>query len=315
MLLLTIRHLFVPNSSNNHRSKILHHKSLLVLILAIIILTTSTFIIRKSTPSVLGVATNISVSDLLTYTNQKRQEAGFLPLVLNETLSMAASLKAADMFGKDYWAHNAPDGTTPWSFVQNVGYNYIYAGENLAKDFNDSAGVVDAWMGSPSHKENLLSSKYEEIGFAVVNGTLHGSETTLVVQMFGKRYVENVATAAVPAVAARREEVEAIPLPTVTVVPPTPTAIPVREVASLEQVSPSASLVAGIRNKPLINSEILSKRVSVVVLASVIIAFILDMLYIERKKLVRLVGHNGDHILFLAGVLGLLLLFGRGVIL
>src|SRR5207253_1856778 len=111
------------------------------------------------------VATNISTDALLTFTNQKRQDDGIAPLHISSELSSAASAKAADMFAKDYWAHNSPDGTTPWFFFQKVGYNYVYAGENLAKDFDNSEGVINGWMGSPSHRENMLNGKYDEVGF------------------------------------------------------------------------------------------------------------------------------------------------------
>ena len=66
------------------------------------------------------------------------------------------------MIAKNYWAHNAPDGASPWSFFKNVGYRYLYAGENLARDFGDSASVVNAWMNSPTHRDNLLSGRYRK---------------------------------------------------------------------------------------------------------------------------------------------------------
>jgi hypothetical protein len=99
------------------------------------------------------------------------------------------------MFSKDYWAHYAPDGsTTPWEFILGSGYVYKFAGENLAKDFNTSVAVVEAWMASPSHRANLVSGNYVNIGIAVVNGVLLGEETTLVVQMFASPQATAVAT-------------------------------------------------------------------------------------------------------------------------
>ena len=68
------------------------------------------------------------------------------------------------MFSKNYWAHFAPDGSTsPWDFIHQSGYNYIFAGENLAKGFTDANSVVAAWMNSPSHRENILSNKYKDV--------------------------------------------------------------------------------------------------------------------------------------------------------
>ncbi|MFH1648124.1 MAG: CAP domain-containing protein, partial [Patescibacteria group bacterium] len=111
---------------------------------------------------------------------------GLSPLRLNSTLSEAAKQKAYDMFENDYWAHISPDGVEPWDFILGQGYDYIYAGENLAKNFSTSKQVVEGWYNSPTHKSNLLGANYDEIGLAVVNGTLNGYETTLVVQMFGR---------------------------------------------------------------------------------------------------------------------------------
>jgi uncharacterized protein YkwD len=72
----------------------------------------------------------------------------------------------------------SPDGTEPWDFILGEKYDYIYAGENLAKNFSTFDDVVEAWYNSPSHKENLLNKNYTEMGFAIVNGELNGYETT-----------------------------------------------------------------------------------------------------------------------------------------
>ena len=45
---------------------------------------------------------------------------------------------------------------------------------------------MTAWMNSPTHRDNVLRKDFTEVGFAVVDGTLGGEQTTLVVQMFGK---------------------------------------------------------------------------------------------------------------------------------
>ena len=89
------------------------------------------------------------------------------------------------MFNKQYWAHTAPDGKEPWDFMSEAGYSYQVAGENLARDFSTTSAMVAAWMASPTHRANIMNGRYTEIGIAVINGTLEGVETTLVVQMFG----------------------------------------------------------------------------------------------------------------------------------
>lgn len=180
-------HFFTPRHTNNHKAKALHVSSIAIYITILLVVQIFLTGFAKIKPGVLGYASNITVADLLKNTNEKRTAAGDRQLVLNDELSQAAAAKAKDMFTKQYWAHTAPDGTDPWNFILNAGYNYLFAGENLARDFGDSKGVVNAWMNSPSHKENLLNPRYQEVGFAVVNGKYNGYETTLVVQMFGAR--------------------------------------------------------------------------------------------------------------------------------
>ena len=139
------------------------------------------------TAQVLGYATSISIGQLSELTNQERANNGLAPLTLDSRLNSAAAAKASHMFANNYWAHVAPDGTTPWSFIYAAGYNYNVAGENLAKDFNTSSGVVAGWMASPTHRANVINSAYNDVGFAVVNGNLLGSDTTLVVAMYATR--------------------------------------------------------------------------------------------------------------------------------
>src|SRR5450830_1198614 len=153
-------HLFIPQHTNNHRAKALHVDALLVYVLMFALFNLGIRAAHKVAPSVLGYATDINVQQLLAGTNAKRQEAGLGPLTFNSTLSVAAANKAADMFAKNYWAHNSPTGSTPWDFITGAGYHYTVAGENLAKNFSNSQGVVDAWMASPSHRANVLKAGY-----------------------------------------------------------------------------------------------------------------------------------------------------------
>src|SRR3990167_6602799 len=181
-----LKHLLIPHEKNNHRAKLLHNSSLATILSLFLILNFAWYLISALRPDVLGVSYSISESELLELVNKERGQNGRAPLTLNPQLSDAARRKAADMLEKNYWAHFAPDGSTsPWGFIRASGYNYVYAGENLAKGFSDSSSVVAAWMNSQSHRDNMLSQKYQDVGFAVVPGTLNGEETVLIVEMFG----------------------------------------------------------------------------------------------------------------------------------
>lgn len=276
-----LSHLFIPQESNNHRAKILHHEILLVASIFFILGTFFISNVKKNFAEVLGVATNISASDLLKETNEIRKKQGFSELRMNNDLARAALNKAKDMFTKNYWAHNAPDGNTPWFFIKQSGYEYVYAGENLARGFSNSQEIVNAWMASPSHRANMLSSNYEEIGFAVVDGNLIGEDTTLVVEMFGSKNALEGKTFATKGISS----------------------VPVKQV-----------FVQSVEKKPLINNYSFSWSVSLIILSAFIFILLLDMLIIERKKIARFVGHNTDHILFFIGLSILVLIFTKGII-
>lgn len=180
-----LHHLFIPKEKNNYRAKALHHDFLTVYLVLALLITAFLKQLPTHEGNVLGYATDISINKLHDLTNQEREKAGLSPLTYNDKLAQAAQAKANDMFAKNYWAHYGPNNENPWQFILSAGYEYEYAGENLAKNFLFSKGVVDAWMNSPTHKENIVRKEYTDIGFAVVNGMLNGEETTLVVQMFG----------------------------------------------------------------------------------------------------------------------------------
>lgn len=123
---------------------------------------------------------------LVDLTNEDRTERGLHSLEPNKELKKAAQMKANHMVEEGYFAHDAPDGTTPWEWFQRAGYQYRSAGENLAVNFADSEMVEEAWMESPPHRKNILADKFTEIGIATTRGEYKGKETVFVVQMFGK---------------------------------------------------------------------------------------------------------------------------------
>ncbi len=180
------KHHFVPHKERKTRATLLKHGAFYFYSLLFLMFLGFVNVSKNLAPGVLGYASEITIRQLLDNTNQVREREGKKPLILSEKLSKAAEQKAKYMFEKNYWAHTSPEGVEPWTFILDQDYDYSYAGENLARNFYYSREVVDAWMKSPTHKENLLSGNYDEVGFAVVNGVLDGYETTLVVQMFGR---------------------------------------------------------------------------------------------------------------------------------
>lgn len=293
-------HLFTPRHTNNHRPKILHFSGILSCLVFLLIFQLVISFIHVENPTVLGYASNITINDLLNDTNEKRFSFGLAPLVLNQQLNSAAEKKAEDMFSHQYWAHNSPEGKEPWSFITGAGYNYIFAGENLARDFADSGSVVSAWMDSPSHRENLLNERFKEIGFAVVNGKYGDSETTLVVQMFGTK-TEKTPSVAAPEVPSPSPSMEA----TLATAPAT-----VKNTPPLKAVLPASRVI----QKPLVDILALSKVLTAGTALFLIAVLLTDALLVYRRKTVRISGNNLAHIILLGGVLITILFLGRGVI-
>lgn len=130
-------------------------------------------------------ASNISTTELINLANQDREALGLSPVSLDSRLASAAYNKGQDMLAKGYWAHFGPNGESPWQFIIAAGYSYKYAGENLAKDFSNTAAIHQAWMNSPTHRANIVKPEYTNIGLSVVEGTMDGQPTIIVVQMFG----------------------------------------------------------------------------------------------------------------------------------
>mgnify|MGYP000872805523 FL=1 len=119
-------------------------------------------------------------------TNKERLAQDLSELTENELLKDAAQLKANEMAEKGFFSHVGPDGKQPWAYLDEVGYKYAAAGENLAVNFVHSKEVHKAWMNSPTHKANIIQPKFTEIGIATAKGIYKGQEVVFVVQFFAK---------------------------------------------------------------------------------------------------------------------------------
>jgi hypothetical protein len=127
----------------------------------------------------------VSPDAIFNLTNSARTQNGLNTLSMNSQLNTAAQMKAQDMLTNGYFAHTSPSGLNSWYWFKQVNYDYKTAGENLAIDFSDSNSVFNAWMNSPSHRDNILDPDFQEIGISAITGNFNGSTTTVVVQMFG----------------------------------------------------------------------------------------------------------------------------------
>lgn len=292
-----LNHLFKPQASNKYRSNLLHPQSLLVLsfvILAFFSLFNALRFFPSLADKVLGFSSNVDTEGLLSGTNEERQKLNLKPLVLNEELNQAALAKAQDMLDDQYWAHVAPDGKEAWDFIKETKYVYKYAGENLARDFNNNDEVIKAWMESPTHRENIANKDFTQMGLAVVNGNLKGFNTTLVVQLF-----------AIPSsVTLKGSGSSDFLLP--------------KAADSSTSNTQDGGLVAG---KQTFNSEIifsplnLTRAFFLIVVLLIVLTLIYDSLVASNRKYDRLVGQNFAHVALFVTVAFLLVLFKGGVVL
>lgn len=144
-------------------------------------------VVEKSQRGVLSYSTDVNSTNLLNDTNAARTRSGQSELKLNSALNAAAQAKAQDMASRDYWSHISPEGNAPWKFIDEAGYGYQKAGENLAYGFSGSDEVINGWLNSATHKANLLDSTYQDVGFGIVNSPDYQGKgpETVVVALYG----------------------------------------------------------------------------------------------------------------------------------
>jgi hypothetical protein len=188
------------------------------------------------------------------------------------------------MFAKNYWAHQSPDGQSPWFFIKSVDYQYSIAGENLAKDFYDTDSMLKAWMASPTHKDNIIHPKYQEIGIAVVDGVLDGLKTTLVVQHFGTPLVSTLSNS------------------------PSETSAPAP--ALVNNMVLAETDLSAFRLNPTLISKTLGTAMFVLILSVLLI----DGFFTLKNKNKRLTGSSTGHIGFLIIIFTLMLFTRQGTI-
>ena len=184
-LLNAIIHTIVPHEKHKNIPHLLRKEVVTILSVFVVLL----FFVNDNNFKIisgLNLTGAIYPAVLADLTNADRTNDGLHKLDWNPTLEKAAELKANDMVTNSYFAHTSPRGITPWHWLKEANYNFIYAGENLAIDFNESKDVQDALLNSPTHRANLLNQNYTEIGITAVDGTYEGRNTTFVVEFFGK---------------------------------------------------------------------------------------------------------------------------------
>jgi uncharacterized protein YkwD len=128
----------------------------------------------------------LTQAGIIQWSNFQREKYGLPPLKENAKLDSSAEIKVEDMLENQYFAHSSLSGVGVKELAERVGYEFIAIGENLALgNFQNDEALLQAWMDSPGHRENILNIQYQEIGVAVIKGVFKGQTTWLAVQHFG----------------------------------------------------------------------------------------------------------------------------------
>ena len=249
-IFLWLKKYFIPHRENAYKPHFLRHESMLFFFLLIIIVELGfliqVFIIFDKT----GFLASVLPGVLTSLTNEEREENNAAPLLENELLALAAKLKAEDMAREGYFAHTSPDGKTPWYWLNQVGYKYALAGENLAVNFFESDEVAQAWMDSPTHRANIVKKDYTEIGIGVATGKYEGKNTVFVAQFFGTP-IKTIAVVQTPAPPVSPLQTPTTP-PASTPTPSSPTPIETPPESPGIAIAPVETQVLGEEvNKPI----------------------------------------------------------------
>lgn len=122
------------------------------------------------------------VEQMVDAVNAERSEAGLDPLTVSDQIMQAAQTRAEEL--PTYFSHARPDGTDCFTALTEAGYSYTAARENIAAGQADVASVMESWMNSSGHRENILATDVTEIGVGAVDTTGAQYENYWV-QMFG----------------------------------------------------------------------------------------------------------------------------------
>jgi len=291
---------FFPHRRNNHRPNLFSALSVAALIIAVLIFEAGFLLQTKFIFLKTDFLASVLPGALIALTNQDRAAHGVPQVTENPLLSTAAQAAAEDMAAKGYFAHVSPEGRTPWSWLDQVGYYYSYAGENLAVNFTDSENVQTAWMASPTHRANIVKPQYTEVGFGTATGNYEGRETTFVVEFFATPSARKSAPAAVAVVRPSSN--------TVTVsTPPAPAQVLGSETAAIAPIEPPVQAAAPARESWL--ASLLASPVNTILaifsilLAVIAISFMLSVLVRGRVQHPSVIFGGAFLLIFVTGAM------------
>jgi len=82
----------------------------------------------------------------------------------NTKLEQAGLNHSQDMLDNDFFEHTSSDGRNLTDRLNEVGYNYSYAGENIAYGYTTENAVINGWLNSQGHCANIMNPNFTEMG-------------------------------------------------------------------------------------------------------------------------------------------------------
>jgi len=169
--------LIFPNHKNGYKAHLIKVPALIFFAIFLVLFNLTS----KSSISAQDYTKIINAENLTLEHNKVRTQNNLFSLKLNPILSASAQNKAQKMLETNCWSHYCPPGKDPWDFFDESGYIYVYAGENLAEGFNSLEVLMNAWMNSKTHRDNILKSEFQEVGFGLVSGDYQNKNSNLIV--------------------------------------------------------------------------------------------------------------------------------------
>ncbi|WP_280772310.1 CAP domain-containing protein [Salipaludibacillus daqingensis] len=110
-------------------------------------------------------------AEVVRLVNEERANHGLDPLANSSEVQNVAQAKSKDMIDKNYFSHTSPTYGSPFDMLDKYGVEYRTAGENIAQGQRSPEAVVNAWMNSQGHRENILNANFSNIGIGHYENT------------------------------------------------------------------------------------------------------------------------------------------------
>ena len=118
--------------------------------------------------------TERQIDTLLREVNMQRALKGVGPLKLDKRLGAAARKHARHMAKRDFLDHRSPDGRGFRERISSEAYPWRAIAENISAGLSSPESTVDAWMTSPSHRDNMLNQDFNDAGIGYFRSTGEG---------------------------------------------------------------------------------------------------------------------------------------------